>query len=39
MGPELTSPKSLKLAIPALLDVVQNNLYCVALEKLSVLLY
>jgi UDP-sugar transporter A1/2/3 len=37
--PELMSPKSLKLAIPALLYVVQNNLLFVALENLSVPLY
>jgi UDP-sugar transporter A1/2/3 len=39
IGPELTSPTSLKLAIPALLYVVQNNLLFVALSNLSVPLY
>jgi UDP-sugar transporter A1/2/3 len=35
----LASPESLKLAIPALLYVVQNNLLFVALSNLSVPLY
>jgi UDP-sugar transporter A1/2/3 len=39
IGTELASPESLKLAIPALLYVVQNNLLFVALSNLSVPLY
>jgi UDP-sugar transporter A1/2/3 len=39
IGTELANPESLKLAIPALLYVVQNNLLFVALSNLSVPLY
>jgi len=39
MGSKLMSPDSLKIAIPALLYVVQNNLLFVALSNLSVPLY